>query len=215
MTMQTGVAVAVAVAVGAAGVAALALPPRGEPTGVGTGRAGPSRAMHDKGGAAPIPTTTYESDSDRSSESADESSSSCTAAPRGWEGDSSDESNSSSERSNVSAAGPQKKMWSTAQFPEGHTGAYNWDQDNLVAAQQWECPCADRYLLKCVHGGGCTTTMHTTAHTRLHTHTCTHTHAHIITEHTLSTAHIIEPTFLRSLHTHTLLTGTCSNVSPT
>eukprot|EP00965_Chrysotila_dentata_P028632 951606-Pleurochrysis_carterae.AAC.1 len=37
-----------------------------------------------------------------------------------------------------------RKLWSTAQFPEGMKDAYNSDIDNLVAAQSWCCPCEDR-----------------------------------------------------------------------
>ena len=36
------------------------------------------------------------------------------------------------------------KLWSAKQFPEGMSAAHNWDQDNLIAAQKWECPCTDR-----------------------------------------------------------------------
>lgn len=36
------------------------------------------------------------------------------------------------------------KLWSLAQFPEGVTGAANWDLANLKAAQDWCCPCTDR-----------------------------------------------------------------------
>lgn len=37
-----------------------------------------------------------------------------------------------------------KKLWSTKQFPEGTTGSNNYDLANLIAAQQWTCPCPDR-----------------------------------------------------------------------
>ena len=40
-----------------------------------------------------------------------------------------------------SAAG---KLWSTTQFPEGPDGAANYGMENLLAAQQWVCPCPDR-----------------------------------------------------------------------
>lgn len=36
------------------------------------------------------------------------------------------------------------KLWSNAQFPEGHVDAANWDLKNLEAAQAWSCPCVDR-----------------------------------------------------------------------
>lgn len=36
------------------------------------------------------------------------------------------------------------KLWSNAQFPEGHVDAANWDLENLKAAQAWSCPCVDR-----------------------------------------------------------------------
>ena len=36
------------------------------------------------------------------------------------------------------------KLWTKKQFPEGTTGAANWDMANLVAAQEWTCPCSDR-----------------------------------------------------------------------
>jgi len=36
------------------------------------------------------------------------------------------------------------KLWSKAQFPEGTSGAKNWDMSNLLAAQTWVCPCPDR-----------------------------------------------------------------------
>jgi len=36
------------------------------------------------------------------------------------------------------------KLWTADQFPEGITGAWNWDLENLKAAQEWECPCLDR-----------------------------------------------------------------------
>ena len=37
-----------------------------------------------------------------------------------------------------------RKLWSADQFPEGMTGANNYDLTNLVAAQKWKCPCKDR-----------------------------------------------------------------------
>lgn len=36
------------------------------------------------------------------------------------------------------------KLWSKLQFPEGTIGHKNWDMANLVAAQEWCCPCKDR-----------------------------------------------------------------------
>ena len=36
------------------------------------------------------------------------------------------------------------KLWTRAQFPEGVNGAANWDLKNLLVAQNWTCPCADR-----------------------------------------------------------------------
>ena len=36
------------------------------------------------------------------------------------------------------------KLWTKAQFPEGITGAANYDIANLTAAQDWTCPCSDR-----------------------------------------------------------------------
>ena len=36
------------------------------------------------------------------------------------------------------------KLWSKAQFPEGTQGAQNYEMANLMAAQQWSCPCPDR-----------------------------------------------------------------------
>lgn len=36
------------------------------------------------------------------------------------------------------------KLWSTAQFPEGTSGSGNYDLANLMAAQEWSCPCPDR-----------------------------------------------------------------------
>ena len=37
-----------------------------------------------------------------------------------------------------------RKLWSALQFPEGMSGASNYDLANLMAAQRWECPCKDR-----------------------------------------------------------------------
>ena len=39
---------------------------------------------------------------------------------------------------------PSRKLWSKIQFPEGTVRASNYDMDNLIAAQAWECPCTDR-----------------------------------------------------------------------
>lgn len=36
------------------------------------------------------------------------------------------------------------KLWTRKQFPEGTRGHQNWDMSNLIAAQKWKCPCADR-----------------------------------------------------------------------
>eukprot|EP00965_Chrysotila_dentata_P059118 1962209-Pleurochrysis_carterae.AAC.4 len=36
------------------------------------------------------------------------------------------------------------KLWNHTQFSQGTTGAYNWDPENLAAAQAWSCPCKDR-----------------------------------------------------------------------
>ena len=42
------------------------------------------------------------------------------------------------------ASSRSRKLWSALQFPEGMTGANNYDLTNLVAAQKWKCPCTDR-----------------------------------------------------------------------
>ena len=36
------------------------------------------------------------------------------------------------------------KLWTKAQFPEGTMGAANYTMSNLMAAQDWMCPCLDR-----------------------------------------------------------------------
>ena len=40
--------------------------------------------------------------------------------------------------------GASGKLWTKVQFPEGTSGAANYDMANLQAAQSWECPCTDR-----------------------------------------------------------------------
>lgn len=47
---------------------------------------------------------------------------------------------------------PHVHLWTRAHFPEGTNGASNWDMENLKAAQQWECPCKDRW--SCIGGDG-------------------------------------------------------------
>lgn len=47
-------------------------------------------------------------------------------------------------RSNKDARCAGGKLWTKAVFPEGMHGPANWDVANLRAAQQWQCPCADR-----------------------------------------------------------------------
>ena len=39
---------------------------------------------------------------------------------------------------------PSAKVWSTNQFPAGIVGVSNLAMPNLIAAQQWSCPCPDR-----------------------------------------------------------------------
>ena len=46
--------------------------------------------------------------------------------------------------STVKGSSSAGKLWSSAQFPEGTTGAQNYDAANLKAAQDWSCPCPDR-----------------------------------------------------------------------
>ena len=42
-------------------------------------------------------------------------------------------------------AGSAGKLWSKVEFPEGCAPIQaSWDMDNLLAAQNWSCPCADR-----------------------------------------------------------------------
>ena len=57
-------------------------------------------------------------------------------------------SDDSEPESTPSPSAPRRKstgkLWSTAQFPEGTTGARNWELANLHAAQSWDCPCPDR-----------------------------------------------------------------------
>lgn len=36
------------------------------------------------------------------------------------------------------------KLWTSKQFPEGTQGSSNFDLANLMAAQDWVCPCSDR-----------------------------------------------------------------------
>eukprot|EP00965_Chrysotila_dentata_P097525 3223146-Pleurochrysis_carterae.AAC.3 len=36
-----------------------------------------------------------------------------------------------------------KKIWTKAHFPDGHKGPRNYSMTNIIAAQQWECPCLD------------------------------------------------------------------------
>ena len=36
------------------------------------------------------------------------------------------------------------KLWTKKEFPAGVTNPYNWDMQNLKAAQAWRCPCKDR-----------------------------------------------------------------------
>ena len=46
--------------------------------------------------------------------------------------------------SNGGSSSNAGKLWTAKQFPEGMNGAKNWDIDNLLKAQEWECPCEDR-----------------------------------------------------------------------
>ena len=39
---------------------------------------------------------------------------------------------------------PTVRAWSKAQFPAGSDGISNLEMSNLVAAQEWSCPCPDR-----------------------------------------------------------------------
>lgn len=36
------------------------------------------------------------------------------------------------------------ELWTTDQFPEGNKGHACWDFANIIAAQEWSCPCTDR-----------------------------------------------------------------------
>ena len=45
----------------------------------------------------------------------------------------------------ATAAGARGKLWTRKQFPAGCRGVRNATMPNLVAAQQWECPCTDRF----------------------------------------------------------------------
>ena len=50
-----------------------------------------------------------------------------------------------SEPADAAASQSSGKLWSRRQFPEGVFGSANWDMANLEAAQEWECPCPDRF----------------------------------------------------------------------
>ena len=41
--------------------------------------------------------------------------------------------------------GKNGKLWTKEQFPEGCKGAFLWDLENIKAAQEWCCPCKDRF----------------------------------------------------------------------
>ena len=63
--------------------------------------------------------------------------------------DDSDEPSGDEKGSTTSAAqvtpAPQVKLWTNAEFPEGVTPhSCSWDMANLLAAQNWTCPCSDR-----------------------------------------------------------------------
>ena len=62
------------------------------------------------------------------------------------DGETSDEESEDEEETMDSGGGNSSagKLWTARQFPEGTSAAHNWDQDNLLAAQKWECPCTDR-----------------------------------------------------------------------
>ena len=59
------------------------------------------------------------------------------------DGDEPDEAELAAAASSADAS--SGKLWSRAQFPEGVYAEANWDLANLAAAQEWECPCKDRY----------------------------------------------------------------------
>ena len=74
-------------------------------------------------------------ESEAMSESEGDQDAECSACEEEVEGDGTISGASSS------SAG---KLWSAVQFPEGTDGVKCWDVANLMAAQQWECPCHDR-----------------------------------------------------------------------
>ena len=54
------------------------------------------------------------------------------------------ESEPEAEQSEAPAGRRSRKLWTNAQFPDGYSAGFISSMSNLVAAQEWSCPCPDR-----------------------------------------------------------------------
>lgn len=67
-----------------------------------------------------------------------------SASSDGDEGEAAALPNQQGPGKHASANKSSGKLWCAAQFPEGTSGSANYDLANLMAAQEWSCPCPDR-----------------------------------------------------------------------